>query len=252
MFFKITIGIISISGVFFCLAYLVKHFTEQESMNADKIFSVEKKLFETVSVFLENYTQKCSVKTQETKNAFDLFKEVFLKTTPNLLKNFDPQTRISKELENDAYQALKEIEMALEKSMSFKESEEAQAYLQELKENLQETIKSLSQIDSIIEFKKHIKEIKSQAEQIASFYDQTSSENFEEQKNGQKEQSYYKILGVKENASFEEIKKAYRSLAQKYHPDKLQNYPEYLRELAEREFKVINEAYEFFKNSQKN
>jgi len=50
---------------------------------------------------------------------------------------------------------------------------------------------------------------------------------------------YYKILGVDKKASPEEIKKAYRKLAVKYHPDKNQG-----NKNAENQFKSINEAYE--------
>lgn len=54
-------------------------------------------------------------------------------------------------------------------------------------------------------------------------------------------QDYYKILGVDRNASEKEIRKAYRKLARKYHPD-LQ--PPENKEEAEKKFKEINEAYE--------
>jgi curved DNA-binding protein len=50
---------------------------------------------------------------------------------------------------------------------------------------------------------------------------------------------YYKILGVDKKASQDEIKKAYRKLAVKYHPDKNQGNKE-----AEERFKEISEAYE--------
>ena len=50
---------------------------------------------------------------------------------------------------------------------------------------------------------------------------------------------YYKILGVDENADSEKIKKAYRALALKYHPDKNEGNKE-----AEEKFKDIAEAYE--------
>ena len=52
----------------------------------------------------------------------------------------------------------------------------------------------------------------------------------------------YSVLGVSPNASDEEVKKAYRELARKHHPDNYQNNP--LADLAEEKMKEINEAYE--------
>lgn len=54
-----------------------------------------------------------------------------------------------------------------------------------------------------------------------------------------KYKDYYEILGVDKNASQEEIKKAYRKLAKKYHPDMNAG-----NEKAQEKFKEINEAYE--------
>jgi molecular chaperone DnaJ len=56
----------------------------------------------------------------------------------------------------------------------------------------------------------------------------------------------YEVLGIKEGASKEEIKAAYRALVKKYHPDKHQNNP--LGDLAEEKMQEINEAYEFLMN----
>lgn len=52
----------------------------------------------------------------------------------------------------------------------------------------------------------------------------------------------YSILGVSQNASDDEIKRAYRELARKYHPDNYQNNP--LADLAEEKMKEVNEAYD--------
>ncbi|TAF33025.1 MAG: J domain-containing protein [Cytophagales bacterium] len=57
---------------------------------------------------------------------------------------------------------------------------------------------------------------------------------------------YYKILGVNKSATAEDIKKAYRELAKKYHPDKFPNDT-----VAERRFKDINEAYDLLSDPQK-
>src|SRR5579862_2950023 len=54
---------------------------------------------------------------------------------------------------------------------------------------------------------------------------------------------YYKILGVTKSANAEEIKKAYRRLARKYHPDVNPGDT-----TAEARFKEVNEAYEVLSN----
>ncbi len=62
------------------------------------------------------------------------------------------------------------------------------------------------------------------------------------------ENDYYKILGVDKSASDEDIKKAYRKLAMKYHPDHYQGDD---KKEAEETFKKISEAYAVLKDKEK-
>jgi DnaJ like chaperone protein len=59
--------------------------------------------------------------------------------------------------------------------------------------------------------------------------------------------SCYKVLEVERSATNEEIKKAYRNMAVKYHPDKLNHLGEDIRNASEEKFKKVNEAYEKIK-----
>ncbi len=57
---------------------------------------------------------------------------------------------------------------------------------------------------------------------------------------------YYKVLGVEKSASADDVKKAYRKLAMKYHPDQNKGNAE-----AEEKFKEISEAYDILKDDQR-
>lgn len=59
-------------------------------------------------------------------------------------------------------------------------------------------------------------------------------------------QDYYQLLGVEKGASADEIKKAYRKMAMKYHPDQNRDNKD-----AEAKFKEINQAYDVLKDDQK-
>ncbi len=54
----------------------------------------------------------------------------------------------------------------------------------------------------------------------------------------------YKILEIEKNATNEEVKKAYRQMAKKYHPDKLQHMDEAYQKGAQEKFTKVKEAYD--------
>ncbi len=58
---------------------------------------------------------------------------------------------------------------------------------------------------------------------------------------------YYATLGLKPGADMDTIKKAYRKLSMKYHPDKVRHLGDEFKSIAEEKMKEINVAYDFFK-----
>ena len=63
--------------------------------------------------------------------------------------------------------------------------------------------------------------------------------------------NYYEVLGISKEANYTEIKKAYREMAKKYHPDKYINENEKLKKEAEEKFKECSYAYEILSDSAK-
>lgn len=57
----------------------------------------------------------------------------------------------------------------------------------------------------------------------------------------------YKVLGIDKGASVEEMKKAYRKMAMKYHPDRVSHLGEEFKQAAHEKFSKVNEAYEKIK-----
>jgi DnaJ-domain-containing protein 1 len=70
---------------------------------------------------------------------------------------------------------------------------------------------------------------------------------FEQEKQLVKDERYYgKVLGLKGRITKEDVKHRYIELCQQYHPDKVNHLGSKLKELAEKEMKEINEAYDYF------
>ena len=63
------------------------------------------------------------------------------------------------------------------------------------------------------------------------------------------DQAIYRILEISSNASDKEVKKAFRKMANKYHPDKVAHLGKDMQNLAEEKFKAVNEAYQKIKDT---
>ena len=80
-----------------------------------------------------------------------------------------------------------------------------------------------------------------------SMYHQFKSQSHTQKSN--KKEYYLDILGLEINATQDELKKTYRRLAMKFHPDKVNHLGEEFITEAEIKMKEINEAYEYLKNN---
>ncbi|WP_337841953.1 DnaJ domain-containing protein [Rheinheimera sp.] len=63
--------------------------------------------------------------------------------------------------------------------------------------------------------------------------------------------NYFRVLGVKANATEDEIKKAYKRLSNKYHPDKLRDASEVELEQAAAQLQRVKEAYDVLSDAKK-
>lgn len=94
----------------------------------------------------------------------------------------------------------------------------------------------------------HLKEIET-IKRISNYmninsYDFESIKSMLLSKKSADSEKWYKILGVNKNATDSEVKKAYRKMALKYHPDKLTGVSEDIKKLATQKFQAVKEAYE--------
>ncbi len=82
-----------------------------------------------------------------------------------------------------------------------------------------------------------------------SYYEILSIWNMYYTQKKQQTNYYYNVLGLNESVSKEEIRKRYKELVKKYHPDRLRNMPESFQKDAEEKLKRINEAYDIIMKS---
>eukprot|EP01060_Flectonema_neradi_P022617 TRINITY_DN30869_c0_g1_i1.p1 TRINITY_DN30869_c0_g1~~TRINITY_DN30869_c0_g1_i1.p1 ORF type:complete len:384 (+),score=120.10 TRINITY_DN30869_c0_g1_i1:48-1154(+) len=94
-------------------------------------------------------------------------------------------------------------------------------------------------------------EEKKMLDDYAKMYGFRPGQETEEEHIYTSQHNLYETLGVPDQAGYEEMKKAYRKLAVKYHPDRWASTSEEQRTEAEEQFKLISEAYETLSNPEK-
>ncbi|CAJ0895076.1 15149_t:CDS:2, partial [Entrophospora sp. SA101] len=154
----------------------------------------------------------------------------------------DEEYKANSELLNRAQTYCHTFEKQIEdfkKNKDFNENDEGFKKFEEMYKELKEVTEKKdypaikSQLNKVEEMMKLVNEL---AEKMPK-------EKSEKKDNGEEDEDYYDILGVKQGASEEEIKKAYHKLALKWHPDRWVGKPESEKKIAEEKFKEINEAH---------
>lgn len=79
----------------------------------------------------------------------------------------------------------------------------------------------------------------------------SSNRRMEEENNSKKPKDYYELLGIKREASEDEIRKAYMKLAKKWHPDRHSSESEEEQKAATEKFKEISQAYSVLSDPEK-
>ena len=78
-------------------------------------------------------------------------------------------------------------------------------------------------------------------------FQRNESSGYQGQEYSNTEEGYRQVLGVAAGDSPSDIRKKYKELLAKYHPDKVQHLGIEFQEMAEKKTKLIMEAYEFFR-----
>jgi DnaJ-domain-containing protein 1 len=180
-----------------------------------------------------------------------LAKGALLNIGVSAAKLLDPRKQVAFLIKKELEQAYRQLELALDNAEQHG-SKQAIEYVAQCKERLDSIERGLSEDRPISEIISTIKTVCDNAQRIAeavSFSDDASSNGNKTDET--KSQSLYDVLGVSRDATTEEIKKAFRLLAQLYHPDKYATLNESKRQQMEEEFKVINQAHETLSDPEK-
>lgn len=240
----LVIGVIV--GILVCLRLLINYFLQRDSKTAEILFATEKGIHGFILGILETgrdaYKRGDFICPPDKKAKF-ILEAVLWSQGSKFFRKLDPSKNIQQELAEEIIKTKTFLEQATENAARLGNNEVIEA-VKNYELYFKQVLNELSSTSSIIEIKRIIREIGEDAKAIAEagYIDDETTDS----RNNEPKQNYYQVLGVEQTATQEEIKEAYRSLAQKYHPDKLAKLKlgELLQKEAERITQKINDAYE--------
>lgn len=162
----------------------------------------------------------------------------------NFGKLFDPRKYLAAVIKAEIELAYQELNRALDNAQK-QSSKEAIEYIADCQARLEMISSQPNPDDSITENFSTIRSIRADAKRIAeaTTFDNGDTATGDNLRHDDRANTFYDVLGISREATDEEIKSAYRILAQIYHPDKYATLNEAKRRQMEEEFKTINEAY---------
>ncbi len=161
---------------------------------------------------------------------------VFFTGADVVLNKFDSASLIRKGMKKEVEEVLQFIELLSHEA----KHQSVRDFLANLRQDVldrRNLIENIEEIRDIAETLKYISNIRSDAKSASGLSDEDLGDLENEAT-----KDYYGIFGINRDATLDEIKKAYRLLAQKYHPDK---NPE---GVSDEMFKTINKIYQVLKD----
>jgi DnaJ-domain-containing protein 1 len=236
------IGVVIFFSV--CIWVLTTH-AKKERKITDHVFEASKEMHKSVSEMLDEVGGTKIVYSPREKKAEDMINKVLWGLIRSVFKMANPEKVVGRQIRNEIKKAEELLDKA-QKNATRLGSIQAQQMVDDLQMSLSQ-IPSDNFRGSFSDLIQRIKEI----EELATKISEATSFSDSEGQHAQKVNDYYTILGVKTDATQEEIKACFHDLSEIFHPDKNLGKRERIRKLAEEKFKEINEAYSVLSNPSK-
>lgn len=243
MLLKLALILAVLVGILSCLRIIVRQISKSgDKEKADKARNFEKQVFNGADGFVRAAQQTFAKGQMGNKpDLQDVVLNTILGASVKGMEHLNPSRRERKALERLINEARSKL-LEADANASKLGWTEAKDYVAESLEELGGLAGKLAGSSSPEEFESHIRQIIADAEIIIA-RQEADTGSAKDHKQETPKRTYYEVLGVDPGAETAAIKKAYRDLGQKYHPDKYQHLAQDIQKIAEERFKEISEAY---------